>query len=93
MDNDYKQQNLEILEQHFRDGCKLNCVQKLGVEIEHIIVHRKTQEAVTYYEEHGIAWLLHQLKAFYPHHHYENESAWSRQHSWKSASCRRKVSG
>lgn len=74
MDNDYKEQNLEILEQHFRDGCKLNCVQKLGMEIEHIIVHRKTQEAVTYYEEHGIAWLLHQLKAFYPHHHYENEN-------------------
>ena len=35
---DKAQQNLEILEQYFRDGCKLNCVQKLGLEIEHFLV-------------------------------------------------------
>ena len=74
VDNDYKLQNLEILEQHFRDGCKLNCVQKLGMEIEHIIVHRKTREAVTHYEEHGICWILQQLKAVFPHYYYEGET-------------------
>lgn len=29
-----EQQNLELLEQYFRDGCKWNCLQKLGVENE-----------------------------------------------------------
>lgn len=72
MKKNYEQQNLELLEQHFRDGCKLNCVQKLGIEVEHIIVHRESREAVTYGEEYGIAWLLHQLKPLYPHHYYEN---------------------
>lgn len=72
MELNYTRQNLEILEQHFRDGCKLNCVQKLGVEIEHIIVHRESQEAVTYYEEYGICWLLERLRSNYPHHYYED---------------------
>ena len=39
---DKAQQNLEILEQYFRDGCKLNCVQKLGLEIEHFLVREDT---------------------------------------------------
>ena len=32
--SDIERRNLDILEQHFRDGCKLNCIQKLGVEIQ-----------------------------------------------------------
>ena len=45
---DKAQQNLEILEQYFRDGCKLNCVQKLGLEIEHFLVREDTLEAAAY---------------------------------------------
>lgn len=64
-------QNLEILEQYFRDGCKLNCIQKLGLEIEHFIVHEDTLEAVTYYEEHGIEFLLEELAPAYPRQYRE----------------------
>lgn len=64
-------QNLEILEQYFRDGCKLNCVQKLGLEIEHFIVRGDTLEAVTYYEEHGIEFLLEELASSYPRQYRE----------------------
>lgn len=66
MDTDWKKKNLAILEQHLRDGCKLHCVQKLGVEIEHIVVHRDTLEAVTYGEDKGIRWILEQLKDEFP---------------------------
>ncbi len=74
MNSYFKQQNLKILEEHFRNGCKMNCIQKLGMEIEHIIVHKDTLEAVTYYEKHGIGWLLDQLKPYYPHFYYEQDS-------------------
>ena len=66
-----KQNNLEILEQYFRDGCKLNCVQKLGLEIEHFIVREDTLDAVTYYEDHGIAFLLEELSSQYPREYRE----------------------
>ena len=74
MNSYFKQQNLKILEDYFRNGCKLNCIQKLGMEIEHIIVHKDTKKAVTYYESHGIGWLLAQLKSYYPHFIYEQDS-------------------
>lgn len=62
--------NLDILEQHFREGCKLNCVQKLGVEIEHFVVHKDTKASVTYYEERGIEALLLRMKDHFPHSYY-----------------------
>ncbi len=62
--------NLDILEQHFREGCKLNCVQKLGVEIEHFVVHKDTKASVTYYEERGIEALLLRMKDYFPHPYY-----------------------
>lgn len=73
MSQNYKEQNLGLLEQYFRDGCKLNCVQKLGVEIEHIIVRRDTRETVTYDGERGVAWILEQIRESYPQHFYEED--------------------
>ena len=58
---DKAQQNLEILEQYFRDGCKLNCVQKLGLEIEHFLVREVTLEAAAYSGPRGIESLLEEL--------------------------------
>ena len=71
--SDIERRNLDILEQHFRDGCKLNCIQKLGVEIEHFIVHEDTGASVTYYEECGVVYLLHEIESYYPRHYYEGE--------------------
>ncbi|MDD3278342.1 MAG: glutamate-cysteine ligase family protein [Lachnospiraceae bacterium] len=66
MNTDWKKKNLDILEQHLRDGCKLHCIQKLGVEIEHILVDRQSREAVTYQEEKGVHWILEQLSREFP---------------------------
>lgn len=65
------EQNLGKLIEHFRKGCKLNCIQKLGLEVEHFIVHADTKRTVTYYEEHGIGALLEQLSDYFPHHLYD----------------------
>jgi glutamate--cysteine ligase len=71
MDNYMEKKNLELLEQYFRDGCKLNCIQKLGVEIEHFIVHRDGS-SVSYYEDRGTESLLQELAPLYPRRHTEN---------------------
>ena len=97
--SDIERRNLDILEQHFRDGCKLNCIQKLGVEIEHFIVHEDTGASVTYYEECGVEYLLHEIESYYPRHYYKRENicwdyitttvrsaqSWNRPGSWRSA--------
>ena len=71
MNKPTERENLDILEQHFRDGCKLNCVQKLGVEIEHFIVRSDSGESVTYYEEQGIESILRELAPEFPRRHCE----------------------
>lgn len=58
LNNQIEQQNLELLEQYFRDGCKWNCLQKLGVELEHFVIDRKNQKNVSYYGPDGIEELL-----------------------------------
>lgn len=68
---DKAQQNLEILEQYFRDGCKLNCVQKLGLEIEHFLVREDTLEAAAYSGKQGIESLLEELAPLYPRQYRE----------------------
>ena len=72
MNKPTERENLDILEQHFRDGCKLNCVQKLGVEIEHFIVRSDSGESVTYYEEQGIESILRELAPEFPRRHCED---------------------
>ena len=72
MNNQIEQQNLELLEQYFRDGCKWNCLQKLGVELEHFVIDRKNQKNVSYYGPDGIEELLEEWKEYYPGHEREN---------------------
>ncbi|MGI6118733.1 MAG: glutamate-cysteine ligase family protein [Bilifractor sp.] len=59
--------NKDLLIDHFREGCKLHCTQKLGLEEEHFIVHEDTRESVTYYEDHGVEWILGQIADRFPH--------------------------
>ncbi|MGN0315571.1 MAG: glutamate-cysteine ligase family protein [Fusicatenibacter sp.] len=66
MYSELEKKNLELLEQYFRDGCKWNCVQKLGVEIEHFVVDDRSGKSVPYYGEHGIGQILLELKELYP---------------------------
>ena len=69
--NTTENRNLEALEQYFRDGCKWNCVQKLGLEIEHLILREDSLEAVTYGEAGGVASLLEELAPLYPRQYRE----------------------
>ena len=46
-------ENLDLLTAHFHEGCKLNCIQKLGLEEEHFVLHDGTGRSVTYYEPGG----------------------------------------
>ncbi len=64
--NSSKEKNLDLFVQYFQEGCKWNCIQKLGLEIEHFIVRQDSLKAVTYYETQGTADLLQALAPFYP---------------------------
>ncbi|MCI5699878.1 MAG: glutamate-cysteine ligase family protein [Lachnospiraceae bacterium] len=66
MSRSLEKTNLNLLVRHFEDGCKANCVQKLGVEIEHFIVEKKTGRSVSYYGEHGVEYILNELVQFFP---------------------------
>lgn len=57
------EKNLALLTDHFYQGCKENCVQELGLEIEHFVVKKDSKKTVSYYEEHGIAQILLDLSA------------------------------
>ena len=42
----------------FAAGCKNTKDRKIGLELEHILVHKDTGKSVTYYEEHGQEYIL-----------------------------------
>ena len=52
--------------EHFKAGEKTAGASLLGVEIEHFILKRDTQEAVTYSGEKGVRTILSRLMAHYP---------------------------
>lgn len=64
---DIQKSNKDLLIQHFKDGIKCICIEKLGVEIEHFIVERKSYESISYYGEHGIGSILEELASHYPY--------------------------
>ncbi|MBQ9062665.1 MAG: hypothetical protein IJ121_07605 [Eubacterium sp.] len=66
MNKDIEARNISMLTDHFLNGCKQNCIQKLGLEIEHFLIRKATGESVTYYEPHGVEWLLQKLRAHFP---------------------------
>ncbi|NCB94491.1 MAG: glutamate-cysteine ligase [Clostridia bacterium] len=70
---DQYEQNLSLLVDYFQKGCKLNCFQKLGLEVEHFLVKKDTKESVSYYGEHGVAEILERLKSSYPRAYYEGD--------------------
>ena len=55
---------IKVIE-HLKAGEKSCKDRKLGLEIEHIIVHSETKKSVTYYETNGIADILRKLAASY----------------------------
>ena len=66
MSDQFEEKNMKLLMEHFENGCKANCVQKLGVEIEHFIVEKKTGASVSYYGEHGVEYILNEMAKFFP---------------------------
>ncbi len=56
----------EALTKHFRQGIKSVQASQLGVEIEHFILRRDTQEAVPYYGPGGVRDILESLMRLYP---------------------------
>lgn len=69
MNNDKR--NLSLLIEYFQNGCKKNCVQQLGLEMEHFVVDQKTKESISYYGERGIAHLLERMRPSYSRVYYE----------------------
>ena len=66
MNKDIEARNISMLTEHFLNGCKQNCIQKLGLEVEHFLIEKTSGRSVTYYEPHGTEWLLQQLQPYFP---------------------------
>lgn len=66
MNKDIEARNIAMLTDHFLNGCKQNFVQKLGLEVEHFLIKKDTGASVTYYEPHGVEWILRQLQSHFP---------------------------
>lgn len=66
-----RESNIDALVAFFESGIKpvrkANEPGELGIELEHIIV-RDASKPVSYSGEHGVAWILDQLKEAYPTH-------------------------
>ena len=59
----YYEENLSRLIRHFERGCKMDCFQKLGLEVEHFIVDKSTGKSVSYYGERGVEAILREIRA------------------------------
>ncbi len=66
---DYRKINRQKLVEYIRGGCVFT--QRLGFELEHIVLHQDGSP-VTYSEENGIRAVLNGLVPFYEHEHREN---------------------
>lgn len=69
----YYEENISRLIRHFERGCKMDCFQKLGLEVEHFIVDKSTGKSVSYYGERGVEAILRKLEIQYPHSYYEGQ--------------------
>lgn len=61
-----REENKKLLINHFKKGIKVKCIEKLGVELEHLLVRADTGESVTFYGEGGIGAILEELAAGFP---------------------------
>ena len=67
--------NVKAIVEYFKSGIKpAGEPGRLGVELEHIVVGPH-KAPVAYADEHGIAWLLEQLKADYPQTSFGDDGA------------------
>ena len=62
--NFYKK-NIEELVDFFKSGISTES-SRIGIELEHILIDKKSGRTCTYYGEHGILWMLEQLSEWYP---------------------------
>ncbi len=61
-----RQSNLDAIVSYFESGIKtVHAPHALGIELEHIVLNNN-MTPVGYSDEHGVAWLLHQLSGAYP---------------------------
>lgn len=64
-----RDRNIQTIVDFYLSGCTAQ-QGRIGIELEHFIVHNKDNMPVRYSEDHGIAWMLGQLKQSYPHPSY-----------------------
>lgn len=67
-----REANVKAIVEFFKSGIQEE-VGRLGIELEHLIAHGEENTAVSYSQDHGIAWLLEQLKSEYPETTYDPE--------------------
>lgn len=65
-------QNIDAIVQYYLSGIKQNNG-KVGIELEHFIVHKADSTPVTYSEEYGVRWILEQLMTSYPRPTYDGD--------------------
>lgn len=66
-----RDENIRAIVAFFESGVEC-CSQRLGIELEHTLVH-DDGTPVSYSEPHGVRWLLEQLKEAYPQATYDDE--------------------
>lgn len=64
-DQPAREQNIQALVDYFESGVKTSC-ENVGIELEHTIVKNEGLAPVSYSEEHGVRWILEQLREQYP---------------------------
>lgn len=64
-DQPAREQNIQALVDYFESGVKASC-ENVGIELEHTIVKNEGLAPVSYSEEHGVRWILEQLREQYP---------------------------
>lgn len=64
--------NIEAIVAYFESGIK-GGDRRLGIEIEHTIVHAEDGSPVPYSGQHGVAWVLAQLREDYPEAAFDGE--------------------
>lgn len=67
-----RERNIQSIVSYFESGIKEDAC-NIGIELEHTIVRADGLEPVSYSEEHGVAWILTQLREDYPKAAYDGE--------------------
>lgn len=67
-----RQANIDTIVDFYRSGIK-ETDGSIGIELEHFLLHKADGSPVTYSEEKGVEWLLHQLETKYPEPTYDGD--------------------